>query len=139
MAGRGFPPAPTALKILRGNPGRRPLNDKEPKPEVGAPDRPEILDPEARKEWARLTPELVRLGMVTPIDRMALTVLCMAWSEYCESRQPGAGKKFRSAAFTQLVRILVEFGLTPASRSRIKVDAPPPKSDLERFLEKHGR
>ena len=33
MAQRGRKPKPTALKMLEGNPGGRPLNTKEPKPE----------------------------------------------------------------------------------------------------------
>ena len=34
---RGRKPVPTALKKLRGNPGKRPLNDAEPKPDVVVP------------------------------------------------------------------------------------------------------
>ncbi len=30
--GEGRKPIPTKLKILHGNPGKRPLNDKEPEP-----------------------------------------------------------------------------------------------------------
>ena len=46
MAQRGRKPKPTALKMLEGNPGGRPLNTKEPKPEKkerkggNAPDAP---------------------------------------------------------------------------------------------------
>ena len=32
MATRGRKPKPTALKVLEGNPGKRPLNDREPVP-----------------------------------------------------------------------------------------------------------
>ena len=32
MATRGRKPTPTAIKELEGNPGKRPLNEKEPKP-----------------------------------------------------------------------------------------------------------
>ena len=32
MATRGRKPTPTAIKELEGNPGKRKLNDKEPKP-----------------------------------------------------------------------------------------------------------
>lgn len=37
MAQRGRKPKPTALKELEGNPGKRTLNDKEPKPPKKAP------------------------------------------------------------------------------------------------------
>ncbi|MDD6036563.1 MAG: response regulator [Lachnospiraceae bacterium] len=44
MAGRK--PKPTAVKELEGNPGKRKLNKKEPKPEKGMPECPEWLMPE---------------------------------------------------------------------------------------------
>ena len=37
--GGGRKPLPTALKALRSNPGRRPLNEDEPKPDVRLPNR----------------------------------------------------------------------------------------------------
>jgi hypothetical protein len=51
MGLRGPAPEPTALKLLRGNPGKRPLNTLEPKPPTGK--RPHCLahlDEVARKE-----------------------------------------------------------------------------------------
>lgn len=49
MAQRGRKPKPTALKMLEGNPGGRPLNTKEPKPEKKAPRCPSWLEDEAKK------------------------------------------------------------------------------------------
>jgi hypothetical protein len=34
---QGPKPIPTAVKELRGNPGHRPLGDREPQPKVGEP------------------------------------------------------------------------------------------------------
>ena len=36
-ASGGRKPLPTKIKLLRGNPGRRPLNENEPEPEVRLP------------------------------------------------------------------------------------------------------
>ena len=36
MATRGRKPKPTALKVLEGNPGKRPLNENEPIPPKGS-------------------------------------------------------------------------------------------------------
>jgi hypothetical protein len=47
---RGRKPKPTFLKVLDGNPGKRPLNDQEPRPPQGIPDRPDWLDAEAQAE-----------------------------------------------------------------------------------------
>ena len=35
--GQGRKPTPTNLKVLKGNPGRRPLNKDEPVPDVRLP------------------------------------------------------------------------------------------------------
>ncbi len=37
MGQRGPAPKPTALRILEGNPGKRPLNASEPRPRAGRP------------------------------------------------------------------------------------------------------
>ena len=50
MATRGRKPKPTHLKVLAGNPGKRPLPKNEPKPKPIAPRCPQWLDPIARKE-----------------------------------------------------------------------------------------
>ena len=49
MATRGRKPKPTALKVLEGNPGKRPLNDREPVPPRAALKCPAWLLPEAKK------------------------------------------------------------------------------------------
>ena len=56
MAGRK--PKPTAIKELEGNPGKRKLNKKEPKPDKEMPVCPEWLLPEAKAEWERLCEKL---------------------------------------------------------------------------------
>ena len=44
MATRGRKPKPTAMKELEGNPGKRPLNPNEPRPERKAPRCPAWLE-----------------------------------------------------------------------------------------------
>lgn len=69
MAGRK--PKPTAIKELEGNPGKRILNKKEPKPEKGMPVCPEWLLPEAKAEWKRLSDKLNQMGVLTEVDMVA--------------------------------------------------------------------
>ena len=57
-------PTPTAIKELEGNPGKRPLNTKEPKPEKKAPSCPKWLEPEAKKEWRRLAKQMEQIGIL---------------------------------------------------------------------------
>ena len=58
----GPPPTPTNLKLLRGNPGKRKLNTNEPDPEPAIPPCPSHLDKVAKKEWRRVSKELLALG-----------------------------------------------------------------------------
>jgi phage terminase small subunit len=76
----GRPPKPTALKILQGNPGKRPLNRAEPTLEIADPERPEHLDEVACQEWDRLVPVLKRMRVLTEADRIALGNLCQTYS-----------------------------------------------------------
>ena len=61
MATRGRKPKPTAIKVLEGNPGKRPLNKFEPAPEKKAPPCPEWLNGEAKAEWERLADKMLNL------------------------------------------------------------------------------
>lgn len=79
---RGRKPIPTAMKILRGNPGRRPLNLSEPKPEGGAPACPGWLHRHAKAEWRRLVRALAPAGMLTQADLGVLAGYCQAWAEF---------------------------------------------------------
>ena len=71
MAQRGRKPIPTAIKELEGNPGKRALNIKEPKPKRKAPKCPTWLDNEAKKEWKRTAKQLEQLGILTEVDMAA--------------------------------------------------------------------
>lgn len=138
---RGRKPNPTALKVLRGNPGRRPLNKSEPQParaEDLAP--PRALKGAAAEEWKRIAPKLQRLGLLTEIDDSALTAYCVTWARWLDAetqiREHGMVLKGRKGApilspylgiaartMQQLKQWLEQFGMTPSSRSRVKTDA----------------
>lgn len=77
MGARGPAAKPVELKALEGNRGHRPLSlDQVFRPEVGAPDAPRWLTPEARKAWRRLLPELLRYNLLSRVDRDAFAMLC---------------------------------------------------------------
>jgi P27 family predicted phage terminase small subunit len=82
MGARGPAPQPTALKILRGNPGKRALNRREVKPRPVAPKMPPWLDDEAKREWRRMAPRLERVGLLTEQDGACLAGYCMAWARW---------------------------------------------------------
>ena len=70
---RGRKPKATALKRLEGNPGNRPLNDREPQPPASQPSCPAHLSATAKAEWKRLAQTLNRIGILTQIDQCTLT------------------------------------------------------------------
>jgi P27 family predicted phage terminase small subunit len=76
---------PSAVKELTGNPGHRALNENEPKPIACIPKCPKHLDEEARAEWRRITPELLKLQVLARVDCAALSAYCMAWSGWVDA------------------------------------------------------
>jgi P27 family predicted phage terminase small subunit len=153
---QGRRPNPTALKKLAGNPGRRPLSSAEPEPPVLAEATPpEWLDERAREMWTALSPLLINLKVLTVADAAALSALCDAWSEWrlardvvkrdgMVSEEPVmtrsgeiAGYKIRqrpevgiaSDAWRRVRLMMVEFGLTPASRTKVHGVTPEAEAD----------
>ena len=79
----GPPKKPTKLRILEGNPSKRPLPKNEPEPDPTMPECPDWLMDDAKEEWNRVAPELHRIGLRTVGDVAAceLRVLQLALGE----------------------------------------------------------
>ena len=150
---RGRKPLPGNVVRLRGNPGKRRVNDAGPRPEPRTPTCPSALGPEARKEWQRLARELSSLGLLTRIDRGALAAYCQAHALWLEAVQAigryGTMVKSPNGFPMQspyvalankqvdlMVRIAAEFGMTPSSRSRIRTAERPPEDPFDE--RRHG-
>jgi P27 family predicted phage terminase small subunit len=148
---RGRKPKPTSLRILNGNAGKRPLNPDEPKPPAVIPKPPKMIQGEARKEWWRMGRLLYDAGLLTKIDGPALTAYCQPWATYCEAweeirrsglviksskNQPMINPflKVANIAQAQWTRMLIEFGLTPSSRSRVHVEKPVEESEFQKLM-----
>ena len=137
----GRMPTPTAIKVLRGNPGKRALPKGEPRPATGdrVPSAPRWLSEEARAEWRRLAPRLHAVGLLTEVDGTALGLLCEAFAQYVTAKavvdregmllvsekgnsyqHPAAG--LMTQARGELMKWAREFGMTPSARTRIVVD-----------------
>ena len=110
---------------------------------------------EASKEWQRLSKELAALGLLTGLDRNLLAAYCQAhalWVEAVSSiarygtmvKSPNGypmQSPYVAVANKQvdiMVRIAAEFGMTPSSRSRIRVGDKPPEDPFEAFLQGRG-
>ena len=136
MATRGRKPKPTALKLLEGNPGKRPINEHEPVPPKGTVKCPTWLELEAKKEWKRLAPSLEAMGVLTQADLTAFAGYCQAYARWKEAEefisQHGSIFQTPSGYVQQVPQVSIaqqnlkimqsfcsEFGLTPATRARI--------------------
>ena len=134
------PRKPTKLKVIQGNPGGRPLNDDEPQPEVPKkiPAPPAGLSKEAAKHWKNTVQHLVNAQVYTLMDEMALRMYCEAYAEWVTSQKeierngsvvfspngyPAVSPyvTINNKAWDKMYKILTEFGMTPASRSKVKV------------------
>lgn len=150
MGQRGPKPKPPALKLLAGNPGKRPIagGGRKGGPKSGRPARPPELTGEAGAEWDRVVPGLDAAGWLSPIDRAALAAYCLAWAELVQAtkvldaegrvietpiqtargevvgqrKQLHPAVKLQRDAFARVKSFLVEFGLSPASRKRMGGD-----------------
>lgn len=136
-------PTPTALKILRGNPGHRKLNAREPKPQLGAT-FPAWLhglgDPAYKEVWDDLAGRLEAIKVLTEADAEALGQLVHKVTLYRTAAQAlttgisyqtvtetGAVMYRQKPEYTivsdlgkQIRGLLTDFGLTPSSRSKVQ-------------------
>lgn len=147
----GRKPKPTALKLVTGNPGKRQLNDAEPKPVVPKQVKtPDELDEYGQRAWRRNLPKLKRMGLFTEADADMLMCYCDAYSQWChaldqmrrldkmdtddfetDEEKEQAKKEFpkiwrdvqitREKARTDMRLFAAELGLSASARSRMSV------------------
>jgi P27 family predicted phage terminase small subunit len=145
--GGGPKPKPTHLKLITGNPGRRPLNHAEPKPKPSLPKPPPELSADALREWKRVAPRLFAAGILTVIDRAALAAYCQAHGRWLQAERALAIMAGRDSvtsgllikttngnaiqnplagtankAMSDMVRYAAELGMTPSARSRVRAN-----------------
>ena len=140
MAKRGRKPKPTALKKLEGNPGKRQLNDYEPLPPLSMLRCPNYLLPEAKKEWRRLAPALIDMGVLTIADAVPFAAYCTAFARWREAEdfitkhgsiykdprgfaRPNPYVAIAAHQLREIKSLAAEFGLTPANRTAIIANA----------------
>lgn len=152
---------PDNVRMLTGNRGHRPMTKAAGvlSPEIEIPDCPAHLSAEAKKEWKRVAPELLKIRIITQLDRAALAAYCQAYARWVEAEQRikelnEAGKKngtkgaglydltpngfkqmsvwlqISNRATEQMHRWMAEFGMTPANRAKIQQAQVPEQNDL---------
>lgn len=127
----GRPSKPTALKLLAGNPGKRPLNDREPDPGALDLTPPAELSAEAVPQWNRIAPMLAKCGVLKQSDRDILAHYCEAYVVHYANIRAG---KINVGLLGQMRQMLGELGMTPSARSRIVVDKPSGDAKEDRYF-----
>lgn len=148
---QGRKPVPTPLKILRGNPGKRPLNDAEPAYAARLPRPPDELSDGAKAEWRRTGKKLLAAGVFTEVDVAAFAAYCASYARWLEAqallkkssvliKSDEGGLRLNPLlrivreAQEEFTRALTEFGMSPSSRSRIKAALPAKDDSIDALL-----
>ena len=79
---KGRKPKPTHLRVVGGNAGRRPLNDREPAPPRARPSAPANISDGAREVWGQAVMILDEMGVLTAADVFAIETLCEAIADH---------------------------------------------------------
>lgn len=130
---------PTRIKELSGNPSKRKINKREPKPK-GGPVRPTVMTSGAKKVWDRLVKSMPE-GVYTNADASLLASYCEAVSnhqsataEICSSDfqmwvTGSTGQavlnpifKHQEAQARLIVSLGQRLGLDPIARQQINAD-----------------
>ena len=129
-AGAGHPTKPTALKVLQGNPGRRPLNQHEPQPAAAKLKPPRWLGHEGRKVWREYASKVHALGLLTELDIEMFAQGCALAAE-ARILRPASADHLKAVG--EMGRILGRFGFTPSDRTKLSI-APKKEDPFEEFL-----
>lgn len=161
MGIRGPAPTPTKIRVMNGNPSRRPLPENEPKFAEGIPEQPKWLSAEAQPFWDAYIELMAPSGVLRLVDAFALARLCEDSADLNEltiglrylegqlvkdakkqgQKLPAGAKAARRALMTsktegRRIRATMaalssgiksqerEFGLTPASSTRVEGTVP---------------
>lgn len=139
----GKRPTPTHLKLVKGNPGKRPIRpDTVQPPKRTAPlQPPPEVSGSARAEWKRLAPIVHKLGLLSDLDRAPFAAYCISYGRWRDAEKALRGQDLvvttatgaliqnpllgiANRAMREMVRHAVEFGFTPSARARVHDNAP---------------
>ena len=149
------------LRVLKGNPSKRALNDAEPKPAPSTLRPPSWLPGgRARTFWRRFAPMLDGMRVLTQADEDALALLCQELATYVELQRflrqhgrtyevetktgslmlmPRPEVGMANAAWSNAVKLMDRFGLNPAYRSKLKADVEQDVDPLEELRRRGAR
>lgn len=134
------PKKPTHLRAVEGFPDKRPVNQNEPMPDKGFHPAPDYFTDQEKDWYNDMCRELVKFGVMTLIDSRAVEMMTSAYSEYRSLREcvqadgytmttttmngeptvkANPAVAMMSDAWRRFRGMATEFGMTPASRSKV--------------------
>ena len=135
--------------------------DDNPQPKLEPPEMPKGLTKAAKREWRRIVPELQEVGVLSIVDGRALAGYCdaAAMIEACNKDiakngltyqsmyedkktgemmpgdiKPNPSVAIKFTAMKVMKSFLIEFGLTPASRTKLKIKKKDEGDAMSKFL-----
>lgn len=139
MTKRGSRPKPTYLKLIAGNPSRRPLNMNEPRPQGNLREAPGWMSATQKAGWDYAI-EHAPAGLLKLLDRSVLAVWVVAEDTHRQAAErvsqtgllvktPNTDTPMQSPYLPIqnkqamiMIKAAAELGFTPSSRSQISVD-----------------
>ena len=149
---KGRKPTPAALKVLAGNPGRRPIpNEPESAPLPSDDQPPEWLHDYAKDFYRDILDVVTGMGVATEADRLGIITLAQSLAEVkianenmnkfgrvIKNSKGGAERNpyaVHAVQFIAFVRqFITEYGMTPCSRAKLTAKATDESNPLADFL-----
>jgi P27 family predicted phage terminase small subunit len=137
---RGRKPKPSHLRVVDGNPGRRPLNEDEPQTKAEIPDAPPHWLSDTAKDVYTTTLKDCPEGLLRDLDLSMFARWCFHHDQFRQaqdavSRYGQFVKNGKSPVPAQnpalavankqsliMAKLEAEMGFTPSSRSRVRID-----------------
>lgn len=91
------------------------------------PAPPDYLNIDGARMWNDLGPQLVAVKVLQVVDLYILEQLCFAWQRFRQKAKAGAD--ITAAENNAMKALFSEFGMTPASRSKVHAGEKKPKGN----------
>jgi P27 family predicted phage terminase small subunit len=113
---------PTNLKLLEGNPGKRPIK-KQPKLEIKKLKCPIWLNKEAKKEWKRVFTLLEKSGLISDIDMTIFAMYCQNYARWKQAEEELNSEKLKiSGQRGPIINPLIKISQTYQTRLKISIE-----------------
>lgn len=153
------PAIPDEIKRIKGTYRDDRANHQKPKFDlVISSDPPSYLSPTAKLAWNEIVPQFIRARMFQSMDQFAVAMMCNELADYWDITKILEGKKYsivkgrieisnssfkmmrlQSEKLKNVYKILQDFGMSPSSRQKLKIQPPqddkPPKSPIDKILD----